>query len=377
MTGELIIFSNIVFAPIVGLIVILIDFYSRRPADVLQKRLFTLIVTFTLAAILCDIVYTAVAGVPGRIYVTANLMVCTLYFFFKALAFSFLFLFYEYIFKGSFVRMKKMIIALVVVNLINFVLLFFNIFTQKLFYITHNNIYVRGDWYPLLIFIFYIIMVVLLISIFTNQKNITRNLLILALLSVLPGITGTTFDIIIAESRSIWPSFFISVLFYYLFIIRMTSIIDSLTNIYNRRGFDEHLQSIFKSSRHKDYAIIMIDMDRFKEINDNFGHAQGDAALRDAAEILRNSVRRSDFVARYGGDEFVVIAAASNADAIIKNIMAKFQEFNLRKSRPYTLALSCGGDVYRQDDPRTPPEFLSHIDSLMYAQKEKERRGRK
>jgi diguanylate cyclase (GGDEF)-like protein len=212
------------------------------------------------------------------------------------------------------------------------------------------------------------------INIFRNRKNITLSLFVLALVSTVPSVVGYSFDIMFfGDLRITWPCYFISLLFCYLFIIRRTSLMDSLTNVYNRRGFDERMQAISKSSNHREHAVIMIDLDKFKLINDNLGHAQGDNALRDAAELLRKSVRRSDFVARYGGDEFVIIAAGTDVNAIIKSIFNKLEEFNNKNIRPYKIALSCGGDVYRQDDERSPSEFLSQIDSKMYAEKERRR----
>jgi diguanylate cyclase (GGDEF)-like protein len=108
-------------------------------------------------------------------------------------------------------------------------------------------------------------------------------------------------------------------------------------------------------------------MDRFKEINDKLGHAQGDNALRDIAGILRATLRRLDFLARIGGDEFVVIAAAQKPEDVIGRIGNAVSAFNSKKQRPYKLHMSCGGDLYRTDDERTPQEFISHVDSLMYA----------
>jgi len=87
------------------------------------------------------------------------------------------------------------------------------------------------------------------------------------------------------------------------------SVTDSLTGLKNRRFFDERLPEEFRrAQRYSDpVSLMMIDLDHFKEVNDRYGHQMGDVVLRDAAAVIRNSVREPDICARYGGEEFAVI----------------------------------------------------------------------
>lgn len=91
--------------------------------------------------------------------------------------------------------------------------------------------------------------------------------------------------------------------------VKELAMIDALTGINNRHYFDEILQKeIERVSRYKyTICVLMIDVDDFKNINDNFGHLAGDRILRSIADILRISVRESDYLARFGGDEFVIL----------------------------------------------------------------------
>lgn len=84
---------------------------------------------------------------------------------------------------------------------------------------------------------------------------------------------------------------------------------DGLTGLVNRRGFDLELQRAHEfSARHgENMALLLLDLDNFKDINDRFGHAGGDESLRHVAWLLRQNVRGSDVVARIGGDEFAII----------------------------------------------------------------------
>lgn len=107
---------------------------------------------------------------------------------------------------------------------------------------------------------------------------------------------------------------------------------DSLTGLSNRRGFDDYAQRLFNRNRkdcHHPFALMLIDLDFFKQVNDVHGHAAGDLVLRHAAKILKSSVRSSDYVSRLGGDEFVIVvdcAVIDIASTIAKTIIARISE---------------------------------------------------
>ncbi len=92
-------------------------------------------------------------------------------------------------------------------------------------------------------------------------------------------------------------------------IIRQLMLTDALTGIANRRHLDERLMEEMErvQQKQRSFSILIADLDHFKEVNDRFGHAAGDEALKSVAGIIRRHIRASDFVARYGGEEFVVL----------------------------------------------------------------------
>lgn len=83
---------------------------------------------------------------------------------------------------------------------------------------------------------------------------------------------------------------------------------DFLTNVYNRRYFNLHLEGIWESKNElKKVSLLMLDIDKFKEYNDNYGHASGDKILKDVCESIKKQIRKEDVLARYGGEEFAII----------------------------------------------------------------------
>lgn len=90
--------------------------------------------------------------------------------------------------------------------------------------------------------------------------------------------------------------------------------LDPLTNLLNRRAFNESVQQLLSSDESRPVALVIADIDHFKKINDRWGHDMGDSVLRKLAQCLRQSTRRSDLVARFGGEEFVMLMPNTDTD---------------------------------------------------------------
>jgi diguanylate cyclase (GGDEF)-like protein/PAS domain S-box-containing protein len=149
---------------------------------------------------------------------------------------------------------------------------------------------------------------------------------------------------------------------------------DTLTQLPNRRMFHDRLeQDIIKCRREgKRAAILFIDLDHFKEVNDTLGHHQGDVLLVDAARRIRACVRQSDTVARLGGDEFTVILSelddVQRVDTIAQHILDVLQApFQLGPEQAFVSA-SIGITLY-PDDAAEIDDLLKHADQAMYAAK--------
>jgi diguanylate cyclase (GGDEF)-like protein/PAS domain S-box-containing protein len=155
---------------------------------------------------------------------------------------------------------------------------------------------------------------------------------------------------------------------------------DALTNLPNRRLFrDRLMQDIVRAARAKQQvALLFIDLDHFKQINDVLGHDAGDALLIEASQRIRSSVRDSDTVARLGGDEFTVILYGGDcvpvAERVCEQILAGLmQPFLLGKEKAY-ISASIGITLY-PDDARDIEGLLKNADQAMYAAKEIGRNG--
>jgi diguanylate cyclase (GGDEF)-like protein len=157
------------------------------------------------------------------------------------------------------------------------------------------------------------------------------------------------------------------------------AITDGLTGLYNRRGLFVLASKVLERLRRERVGcrLLFIDLDDLKGINDRLGHSQGDRALIDAADILRRTFRESDIVARYGGDEFVVVPAGAPGDdpqAVIARLTAAIAAHNRDGGRPYALSVSVGSADW---DPVVALSFerlIAEGDASMYREKRRRRR---
>jgi diguanylate cyclase (GGDEF)-like protein/PAS domain S-box-containing protein len=158
--------------------------------------------------------------------------------------------------------------------------------------------------------------------------------------------------------------------------LRSLSITDDLTNLYNRRGFMSFAEHHIKTADRKGerMMLILIDLDGLKQINDAYGHKEGDMALIDTAEVIKDTFRKSDLIARVSGDEFVVLTTDTKLNAIeairmrlVKNIEAH----NSKQKRLYKISLSFGIAVYDPENPSSIDRLIVEADELMYMEKHK------
>jgi diguanylate cyclase (GGDEF)-like protein len=157
--------------------------------------------------------------------------------------------------------------------------------------------------------------------------------------------------------------------------LRAKSLSDELTGLYNRRGFFFLIQQQLKIADRtkRGFVLVFADLDNMKQINDTFGHREGDRALIEAANLLTGAFRGADIVARIGGDEFAVVAIEAGKDAA-DTLAARLQEQidarNRRGDLRFTLSLSVGMSRYDPDCPCSIDELIARADALMYEQKQ-------
>lgn len=163
--------------------------------------------------------------------------------------------------------------------------------------------------------------------------------------------------------------------------IKRLSMTDPLTGLYNRRGFLAMAERQLKISERirRRSLLLFSDLDDLKNINDTYGHKKGDEALMEAAAIFSEVFRKSDVIARMGGDEFAILALETSSSpretpaVLTDRLQQCIDRHNDRANRDYTISMSIG---IVSHDPETPcfiDELMSRADALMYEQKRQKR----
>lgn len=156
------------------------------------------------------------------------------------------------------------------------------------------------------------------------------------------------------------------------------SLNDELTGLYNRRGFFTLGHKLFEASikNRTPIFVVFCDLDGLKRINDTYGHKEGDFAIKQAGLILKKAFRKNELISRFGGDEYVVLAANVTEDYIhdvIKQLNYHFNKFNECSGKSYTLSISIGFSAsnYEVNTSYSFEELIDKADKKLYSEKKR------
>ena len=257
------------------------------------------------------------------------------------------------------------------IGLISIVLLVINIFYPLVFSVSDGR-YQRGFAYIIfLIFAAFYILDSLYLYVKRVKKNGSLKLFPVHIF-LIPVILGVVIQAFFVEIAITWTSIAISVAGIMTALKNEIIFTDCLTGLYNR----VYLEFLHKRACNKKdcwVSGIMIDLNGFKQINDNYGHAEGDLALCIVADLLLKSFSEYGVVTRYAGDEFVIMLNTTDDQLIQKTIKSAKKNFvteNEKSDKPYQLSASMGYAITNLSN-ETIDDFMNRIDEQMYQDKMK------
>jgi hypothetical protein len=240
-----------------------------------------------LFLIIIDLMTWYFNGRPGHINLIAAKIVNILVYSLQPLPSALFVLYvYELISIGN-RQVKRLKPIIYVILIVNAVLSFLSAFTGWYYYIDTNNIYNRGRFFYIHEFLCIILMVYSIYVVIINRHKFQKRYFIALLLFCVPVITGVIVQTLFYGYTAILMGMTLSLLIVYISIQLRNLNTDYLTGVSNRRYLDEYLAGKINRSKKRSFSVIMIDIDAFKLINDNFGHETGDMALKATVSILK------------------------------------------------------------------------------------------
>ncbi len=265
---------------------------------------------------------------------------------------------------------KKIILSIPMI--IGIIVIAINIFVPCIYKLDELNNYSRKPLYALLfaIDVCYMLYGVIIYIIVKIRGGVLKFFPIY--LYIGPILAGMIIETLIPGIAISWPCVAVSIAGVLASLQNETIYRDQLTGLYNR-NYLNYLQKNMFSKESCHITGIMLDMNDFKQINDNFGHAKGDIALQQMAKLLKDAIGDMGIVLRYAGDEFIVLINSHKqviVDACIYEINKELDRFNTSKIADYKLSASMGYSLYKPKE-QTVDDFMNIIDQKMYEEKKK------
>ncbi len=254
--------------------------------------------------------------------------------------------------------------------IIGMILSIINLFTPILFRISEDNIYSREPLIWINVATMYLLLLYVIYISYKNRKIVNQNVFLgVSVFFVLPAI-GAAFQMIYLGLLLIWPMMALGIAVAYIFLETVSTSKDYLTNLFTRVKSDEYIKDLI--DRQIEFAVIMIDLDNLKEVNDNFGHAEGDRVLKSFGIILMNVFDKNSLVTRLGGDEFLIITHNDNDKKLLDYKQKIYEEL---KNPMYlndhleTMKFGYGYSVFKKNDVKTMNQLVVEADDFMYNDK--------
>lgn len=240
------------------------------------------------------------------------------------------------------------------------------------FYISYKTGYEKGSLYMLRLFM-QIMSCAIIFAFITVYKSYIHKWYVVPI-QALPVIlvTGEFLQYFIPYINFAYASSVFAFMVLFIYVQRRDIHMDYLTGTVNRRGIDAALRRAMADSAENPFCAVMIDIDYFKLINDNFGHKVGDEVLEGIAAILLNTFDKKDVVGRYGGDEFCIITHMTDELEIEKRIhqvKKLVEDFEWSNRGKMDLSVSAGIAIYSKEMDMHGKDFMEFVDSRMYEEK--------
>jgi diguanylate cyclase (GGDEF)-like protein len=253
---------------------------------------------------------------------------------------------------------------------LNMILLIINFFKPIIFSVSDQNVYSREPGMLLMAIINLSLFIHISSIAYKERHRIQKEVVWVILLYVLMPVVVAFLQTALFGVFILWPTMAATLVLTYIFLETVSTSRDYLTGLLTRSRIDGYLEYLI--SHDKPFLLVMIDLDKFKEINDTYGHLEGDQALKQFASVLSRTFVGERLIGRYAGDEFILILEKHNSDDVrtcMQRIHNEMKSYYNEGHLKFEVDFSYG---YYDREPQTSltyAEVVGFADARMYLQK--------
>jgi diguanylate cyclase (GGDEF)-like protein len=361
-----------VFAFVV-LIILYISMLRHKEQHQMNARIFRQIILVNMLVLAVDFLQVVIDGIDRPIYMWMNIGLSMILFIVGPFLPLLWFRYVDYYIHKDVIRLHKYRWFLWAPIIVNLAMALLSPFFGWLFFVSAANVYSRGPLFNINVVITYGYLVLALVALMVNRNTLRKSSFVPMILFVIPPAIGGLIQAFYYGVLLVLPMITLSVLMVYVFVQMERANTDYLTGLFNRREFEGYITGL---ERHKKKLSMLcgfsLDLDRFKAINDLYGHDIGDSALKAISEVLRDCFRQNDFLARLGGDEFIALLYVETEEEmkeIVMRLHEAMDKFNQLRQFEFEIAITIGYDFFRPEQDATIVAFIKRLDELMYANK--------
>lgn len=372
---------------VVGIVILLaIRFYLRKReyTEELDKRTFKWLVWSDILILFFDAVTWVLDGVMFPYSAELLLISMMIYYCLVPLPSLFWLLYTDVKLYGDERRLKRLLLLYSIPCAVSTILVLTTLKTGWIFTISSDGLYYRGPYMAVIVLLTYVYLggaLIMAIRERCSERNADRVKVCRYLIFFpIPTIILSFVQVELYGVTLIWICMAVSLLIIFLNVQSEQISKDTLTGLLNRGYLDSCLDRILTTSKGKPeirerYFAMIVDMDDFKQVNDTFGHVEGDNLLIAAARLIRDTCRPDDVVTRMGGDEFFIIGQRGEKEEVqtlMDEIEDQVRRYNEKSSHPYKMCMSLGFAMLDGQIKR-PDQLITAADSNMYKNKEKKK----
>lgn len=351
------------------LIVLLVTIYLKRDVYSFSSKMFKIIIITNIAMLILEIFSWTYDGVEGQLAMYLNYTFNFCLILLTPVISCFWATYIDHKIFNSLERIKRRHYYLYPF-LIGVFLSVINITTPILFSISEDNVYSREPLIWINAITMYLLLLYIIALTFKNRKLVNQEVALgVTIFMILPAV-GAAIQIVYLGLFLIWPMMALGVIVAYIFLETTGTSRDHLTKLFTRLKSDEYIKNLI--DRQTEFAIIMIDLDNFKELNDTYGHAEGDRVLQIFGIILMNVFDKNSLVSRFGGDEFLIITNTYTEKELIEFKKLIYDELSntiYLNEHLKSLKFSYGYSCFIKGDVKTMDHLIVEADDFMYKDK--------